>query len=101
MNSLKTLITEKRRRERIFSTIYVKVTGNCIFVLFFKSEQMVVLTANKCAQSHDLFLFADTTENGVVCIDSDLDSNGKFRGITHLLSSVFLPQAPRISFISQ
>jgi hypothetical protein len=39
-----------------------------------------------------LFLFADTTENGVVCIDSDLDSNGKFRGITHLLSSVFLPQ---------
>lgn len=44
--------------------------------------------------THDLFLFADTTENGVVCIDSDLDSNGKFkfRGITHLLSSVFLPQ---------
>jgi hypothetical protein len=43
-------------------------------------------------QYHNLFLFADTAD-GIICIDSNLDSsNGKFRGITYFLSSVFLPQ---------
>ena len=43
-------------------------------------------------QYHNFFLFADTAD-GVICIDSNLDSlHGKFRGITYFLSSVFLPQ---------
>ncbi|KAI9550820.1 hypothetical protein GHT06_004673 [Daphnia sinensis] len=33
-----------------------------------------------------------TNENGVVCIDSNSSSNVRFRGVKHLLSSVFLPQ---------